>query len=215
MAPNTSPEQAVALPLPAGDAERALVLAARRGDEEAFRQLYLAYREPVWNLVVALVGDPVQAQDVLQNVFFKAFRGLPGFRFQSRLFTWLYRIARNECGNHARRRGVACLPMGAVLGSRAEIDARLVPDGERERRAALRRAVAGLPYRMREVVVLKYMEDLSYREMSRVLGCPAGTVASRLARALAELEARLRQSQDRWDGRPGSGGGGENMEKGR
>ena len=191
MAPNMSTGQTVALPIRAGGAERDLIVAARRGDEEAFRELYLAYREPVWNLVVALVGDPVQAQDVLQNVFFKAFRGLPGFRFRSCLFTWLYRIARNECRNHVRGRGVACLPLGAVLGSRAEIDGRLVTDAERERRAALRRAVAGLPFKMREVVVLKYVEDLSYKEMSAVLGCPAGTVASRLARALAELEARL------------------------
>ena len=192
MPPSDSPQQTVALPLAAGPAERSLVLAARRGDEEAFRDLYRAYRQPVWNLVSSLVGDPVQAQDVLQNIFFKAFRGLPGFRFESCLFTWIYRIARNECRNHLRARGVPLLPLAAVVGSRAEVDGRILTEEEGARRAALRDAVMRLPYKMREVIVLKYLEELSYRDMSRILGCPPGTVASRLARALAELEARLR-----------------------
>jgi RNA polymerase sigma-70 factor (ECF subfamily) len=213
--PTDSSTQAAALRIDAGGAERSLVLAARRGDEQAFRDLYRAFAEPVSNLVHSLVGDPVQAQDVLQNVFFKAFRGLPGFRFESCLMTWLFRIARNESRNHLRARGVPPLPLAAVVGSRAEVDGRVLSEGERARRAALRGAVMQLPFKMREVIVFKYVEDLSYKEMSRILGCPPGTVASRLARALAELEARLRQSQDRWDGRAGSGGGAENVEKGR
>ena len=163
--------------------------AARRGDADAFRELYRAYRDPVWTLVVSLVGDSSQAQDVMQNVFFKAFRGLGGFRFQSGLFTWMYRIAHNECLNHLRRREV---PLEAIVGSGREIDKARVSDLEEARRAALRDAVKQLPFKMREVVVLKYVEDLSYTEMSRILGCPPGTVASRLNRALEELEMRLR-----------------------
>jgi RNA polymerase sigma-70 factor (ECF subfamily) len=128
----------------------------------------------------------------MQNVFFKAFRGLGGFRFQSGLFTWIYRIAHNECLNHLRRRKVSHVPLEAIIGSGDEIDRARVSDLEETRRAALRDAVEQLPFKMREVVVLKYVEDLSYREMSRILGCPSGTVASRLNRALAELEMRLR-----------------------
>ena len=168
------------------------MLAARRGDADAFRELYRAYRDPIWALIVSLVGDSSQAQDVMQNVFFKAFRGLGGFRFQSGLFTWIYRIARNECLNHLRRREVPYVPLEDVLGSGDEVDRRCASDLEEARRAALRDAVKHLPFKMREVVVLKYVEDLSYTEMSRILGCPPGTVASRLNRALAELETRLR-----------------------
>lgn len=168
------------------------MLAARRGDADAFRELYSAYRDPIWTLVVSLVGDSSQAQDVMQNVFFKAFRGLGGFRFQSGLFTWIYRIARNECLNHLRRREVPYVPLEDVLGCGDEIDRARVSDLEEARRAALRDAVKHLPLKMREVVVLKYVEDLSYTEMSRILGCPPGTVASRLNRTLAELETRLR-----------------------
>lgn len=167
-------------------------MAAQRGDAEAFRELYRAYRDPVWGLVVSLVGDSHQAQDVLQNVFFKAFRGLGGFQFRSGLFTWLYRIALNECRNDLRRRAGPHVPLEAIIGSFDEIDKSRLPEREEERRAVLRNTVRGLPSKMREVVVLRYQEDLSYSEMSRILRCPPGTVASRLNRALAELEARLR-----------------------
>ena len=194
MAPEFFPDETVARAAP-DDGEKCLILAARRGDEEAFREIYRTYRESVWSVVISLVGDPVQAQDILQNVFFKAFRGLAGFRFRSALFTWIYRIARNECRNHLRKRGLPVVPLEDILGSRYEADAGRVPDGARNSPDALASAVMQLPFKMREVVVLKYQEDLSYDEMSRILGCPPGTVASRLNRALAELEARLRPSE--------------------
>lgn len=172
--------------------ERALAMAARQGDSGAFRELYDMYRERIWTLIVYSVGDSLQAQDVLQNVFFKVFRGLRSFRFQSSLFTWIYRIARNECWNNNRRRGVPHLPLKAILGSSDEIDTKPIPDGREARKAILNNAVRQLAFKMREVVVLRYLEGLSYEEISRVLGCALGTVASRLNRALAELEERLR-----------------------
>jgi RNA polymerase sigma factor (sigma-70 family) len=191
MAPSGSPGQSLTLrAFP--EVERGIILAAQRGDEEAFRELYKAYREPIWTLIVSLVGDFLQAQEVCQNVFFKAFRGLGSFRFESCLFTWIYRIALNECRNHMRRRSVLVVPLEAVLGSRDEIDASYASDRSDARKTALREAVLQLPFKMREVIVLKYLEDMSYKEMSRILGCPPGTVASRLNRALAELETRLR-----------------------
>jgi RNA polymerase sigma-70 factor (ECF subfamily) len=194
VAPEFSPDETMARIVP-DDREKCLVLAARHGDEEAFREIYRTYRESVWSVIISLVGDPLQAQDILQNVFFKAFRGLARFRFRSALFTWIYRIARNECRNHLRKRGLPVVPLEDILGSRYEADATRVPDGDRNRADALTSAVRQLPFKMREVIVLKYQEDLSYDEMSRILGCPPGTVASRLNRALAELETRMWPSE--------------------
>lgn len=174
------------------DHETALVLAARGGDEDALREIYRTYREPVWNVIVSLIGNVPQAQDILQSVFFKAFRGLAGFRFRSALFTWMYRIARNECRNHLRKHGPRTVPLDDILGSRYEADEAGPVDGPPGPAEAVKAAVSQLPFKLREVIVLKYQEDLSYDEMSRVLGCPAGTVASRLNRALLELETRLR-----------------------
>lgn len=192
MAPEFHSDEAVEARAFPDDGERLLVLAARSGDQAACREIYRTYREPIWALIVSLVGDPVQAQDVIQNVFFKAFRGLPGFRFRSALFTWIVRIAHNECRNHQRKKAAPCVPLEDILGSRYEADGRNAsgrPEGPSD---VLRDAVNGLPLKMREVVVLKYQQDLSYEEMSRVLRCPPGTVASRLNRALAALEERLR-----------------------
>ena len=191
VAPEVSPDVTMDRAVP-GDPEGRLVDAARNGDEAALREIYRAYREPVWSLAVSLMGDPLQAQDVVQVVFFKVFRGLAGFRRRSSLFTWIYRIARNECRSQLRRRAVPAVPLESIRGSRFEAADGRAQAEDRADADLLRRAVSRLPFKMREVVVLKYQEDLSYEEISKVLRCPPGTVASRLNRALAELEARLR-----------------------
>ena len=166
--------------------------AARNGEPQAVRELYQAYRGPIWTLIVYMVGDPLQTQDVLQNVFMKAFRGLKSFRFQSRFFTWIYRIALNECRNHRRKRDIPHVPLEAILGSRDEIDKTTVSEESEAYKTILREAVKRLPEKMREVILLKYREDLSYEEISGIIGCAPGTVASRLNRALAALEERLK-----------------------
>jgi RNA polymerase sigma-70 factor (ECF subfamily) len=195
-------ERAAALETAAEDRDRRLALAIRAGDEAAFRELYQAYRERIWTFIIYSVGDAPQAQDILQTVFLKAFRGLGGFRYRSSLFTWIYRIARNECRNYRRRRGVPPMPLEAIIGSRDEIDGRSGRPEADVDRAVLRTALLRLSPKLREVVVLRYLEGLSYDEISRVLGLAPGTVASRLNRALGELEAYLRPF------RPPDGGGG-------
>ncbi len=184
----------------AGEQERRLVLAAQRGEAAAVRELYDAYRQRIWTLILFSLGDCQQAQDVLQTVFFKVFRGLDSFRFESSLFTWIYRIARNECWNDRRRRAASHVPLEAILGSREEMDPNPWgndPVTRAERDLVLEQAVMRLPLKMREVIVLKYVEGLSYDEMSRALGCASGTVASRLNRALAGLQELLRPLRGR------------------
>lgn len=174
--------------------ERGLVDAARREDRGAFKALYERYRDRVYNLAFYWVGEALWAEDVLQIVFMKIHRGLPGFRHDAALSTWIYRIAVNECQNQLQRRGAKHVPIDAILGSDEEFDTAELPDAEqleRERRQILRDAVMDLAPKLRAVVVLKYVEDLSYDEIARVLECAPGTVASRLNRALAELERRL------------------------
>jgi RNA polymerase sigma-70 factor, ECF subfamily len=175
--------------------ERTVVQAAQRGEPGAFRAIYNSYRLRVYGLALYSVCDPAQAQDVLQGVFLKVFRGLNRFRFQSSLGTWIYRIAHNECREHHRRRKTPFVPLEAILGSADEVDPTANSHDQharRERDLIIQQAVMELPLKMREVVVLKYVEGLSYDEMARILGCAPGTIASRLNRALTELESRLR-----------------------
>jgi RNA polymerase sigma-70 factor (ECF subfamily) len=174
--------------------ERELVDAARRDDRDAFKALYERYRDRVYNLAFYSLGEALWAEDVLQIVFMKIYRGLPGFRYEASLSTWIYRISVNECQNQLQRRGARHVPLEAILGSDDEFATGELPDAEqleRERRQILQNAVMDLSPKMRAVVVLKYIEGLSYDEIARVLECAPGTVASRLNRALAELETRL------------------------
>ena len=175
--------------------ERDFVDAARRGDRGAFKVLYDRYRDRVYNIAFYSLGEALWAEDVLQTIFLKIYRGLPGFRYEAALSTWIYRIAVNECQNQIQRRGARHVPLDAILGSEDEFDPHDLPDArhlERERDQILRDAVMDLSPKLRSVVVLKYVEGLAYDEIARVLDCAPGTVASRLNRALAELETRLR-----------------------
>ena len=175
--------------------ERELVTSAQRGDRAAFKAIYDHYRDRIYNLIFYWTGDEIAAEDILQIVFIKVYRGLPAFRFESKLATWIHRITLNECLNQQQRRGGEYVPFEAILGSSSEIDAGARPDirhAENERREIIRQAVMELSPKLRAVVTLKYLEGLSYEEIAAVLDCAPGTVASRLNRALETLEARLR-----------------------
>lgn len=175
--------------------ERAIVVAVQQGDRDAFRTLYERYRDRVYNVIFYSMGDELRAEDVLQIVFVKIYRGLPNFRFEASLSTWIYRIALNECLNQQRRRGAHHVPFEALLGSDEEFDSGASADlqhAESERREIVHRAVMELSPKLRAVVALKYLDGLSYEEIASVLECSPGTVASRLNRALTNLEARLR-----------------------
>lgn len=175
--------------------ERDTIAAAQRGDRTAFKSLYDRYRDRVYNLIFYSMGDELSAEDVLQIVFVKVYRGLPRFRFEASFATWIYRITINECLNQQRGRGAYHIPFEALLGGDEEIDLAAAADlqhAESERREIIHRAVMELSPKLRAVVALKYLEGLSYEEIASVLECSPGTVASRLNRALRELEARLR-----------------------
>ena len=175
--------------------ERATIVAVQQGDREAFKALYERYRDRVYNVIFYSIGDELRAEDVLQIVFLKIYRGLANFRFEASLATWIYRITLNECLNQQRGRGVQHIPFEALLGSDEELDTGAAADlqhAEGERREIVHRAVMELSPKLRAVVALKYLDGLSYEEIASVLECSPGTVASRLNRALSELEARLR-----------------------
>ena len=175
--------------------ERATIIAAQQGDREAFKVLYERYRDRVYNIIFYSMGDELRAEDVLQIVFVKIYQGLPKFRFEASLATWIYRIALNESLNQQRGRSAQHVPFEALLGSDEELDSGAAADlqhAEGERREIVHRAVMELSPKLRAVVALKYLDGLSYGEIATVLECSPGTVASRLNRALTQLEARLR-----------------------
>lgn len=141
---------------------------------QLFAQLLRRYRTPIVNLAYQMLGDRDEAEDVAQETFVQAFLQMHRFRGQSQWFTWLYRIAINACRMRLRKRRP--LPLPDALPSDEQ--------GFDEQTWLLKQQVDDvlhqLPERLREVLILREMHEMSYEEIAQTLGIPVGTVRSRL-----------------------------------
>ena len=162
----------------------------REGGERAFGELLRRHQGKVRGLLLRLASDRNLADDLAQEVFLRAYRGLNGFEGRARFSTWLYRIAYNVYLNHrARVRELAALPENFESGAMA-------PDSSMsamrsDMRKDLDAAIAALPERYRAVVMLYYLEDVSYPEIAEILELPLGTVKTHLHRAKRLLREHL------------------------
>lgn len=162
---------------------------ARRGDQEAFAELVRHYDHGLRALAFRLLGDRDRMDDVLQETYVRAYRALPRFRGDSRLGTWLYRIAYNACLDELGRGGrVVHLPL-AEVGE--PVDTRPGVAETVAWRRDLAAALAALAPADRAAVLMVDAQGFDYREAGEVLGVPEGTVASRLNRARAALRRAL------------------------
>ena len=175
------------------DPDRTYVTQAAAGSREAFDELVRRYRRPVYNLVRALTSGDGDAEDLVQDVFVRAFRAIDGFRGDSAFKSWLYRIAVNVVHTHLQRRRARESMSGGRL-----VDAPLgdLPDGDDLeaavlRRQAIERALASLPEQLRVLVVLRDVHGLKYDEIAKIVKSPRGTVESRLFRARQQLRPML------------------------
>lgn len=165
----------------------------RAGDRRAFEELVRAHQHRVYGLALRMLGDAAEAQDVAQEVFLRAHRGLAEFRGDARLSTWLYTIASRLCLNRLAGSKRRLTRPGDEALDRV-VDGRPGPDETLERDeldAALRRAIAELPEERRVVVVLRDVDGLAYEEIAEILALPVGTVRSRLHRARLDLKDKL------------------------
>jgi RNA polymerase sigma-70 factor (ECF subfamily) len=179
-------------PLPLSEQEDAALVerAAHFTDARAFAELIRRHQGKVRGLLLRLAGDRTLADDLAQEVFFRAFRGLVGFEGRARFSTWLYRIAYNVYLNHrARVRGHNGLPEGFESGVAAPETS--MSAARSDLRRDLAAAIDGLPDRYRAVVMLHYLEDVSYPEIAEILALPLGTVKTHLHRAKKMLRERM------------------------
>jgi RNA polymerase sigma-70 factor, ECF subfamily len=174
--------------------EQHLVVSAAQGNREALHSLYEMHRDRLYRLLYRLCGDARLAEDLLQEVFLKAFKSLSRFRFQCTFSSWIYRIALNEA-KYQKRQTKKSLSLEAIFGSSFVTDPspdQLGVNISRQRQSIVWKAILTLAPKLRSVIVLKYVEGLSYDEIAEIMDCSPGTVASRLSRALAKLERLLR-----------------------
>jgi RNA polymerase sigma-70 factor (ECF subfamily) len=183
-----------AQPPPAGrTAEAALVERARRGDLGAFEEIYRAHSGKINGLLLRMVGNPADAEDLLQEVFLAAHRKLDGFRGDSALGTWLYRLATNHCLDYLRSRA----NRAGQLTDALDDDVGLPDTGTRGIAAQavdkidLERAVAQLPEGCRAAFLLHDVEGLEHREVADALGIAEGTSKSQVHKARLKLRALL------------------------
>jgi RNA polymerase sigma-70 factor (ECF subfamily) len=157
------------------------------GDTEAFRPLVERYEHVVFNLGLRLLGDREEARDVAQAAFIKVYENLGRYDARFRFYSWLYRIALNECLN-VRNRRRQHVPLDPNLPAPDRPD-----EGVRQAEVVeqVRGAVMSLSRDYRDVVVLRHFAELSYAEMSAVLQVPEKTVKSRLHTARQRLGERL------------------------
>jgi RNA polymerase sigma-70 factor (ECF subfamily) len=177
-------------------------------DEGAFNELVVTYERRVFALVFRMLGRRDEAEDLAQEVFVQVFKAIDQFRGDSKLSTWIYRIAVNLCKNRTKylsrrhageqddvdamaERTAFTSATGTTVGDVSRPD-ELVEGMQLE--IVVKRAIAQLEPEFREVLVLRDVEDLSYEEIASVTGLPDGTVKSRIHRARAQLKALVEKA---------------------
>ena len=189
------------------DPDRDLILECQRSLGEgfggAFRQVYELYKDRVYNVCYRVTGNATDALDASQETFGIVHRKISAFRFESRFSSWVYRIAVNTSIDLKRRQGSRRLAsLEAVTGANDGDGGRFdLEDGSvelppevasrRELEAEVQRAIGRLSPKLRSITVLRYIESLSYDEISETLDISLGTVKSRLSRAHAAMDREL------------------------
>jgi RNA polymerase sigma-70 factor (ECF subfamily) len=173
--------------------ERALIERCRTGDDAAFGELVERYKNLVYGLVYRLVADRSQADDLAQEVFLKVHRGLPYFRGEARLSTWIYRIVQNVClqARTRRPRLVSLEPSDADDRPRREIGVQDGSFADLELRDRLEKAIAQLPDQYRILIAAHYLDGVQYEALAESLDLPLGTVKTHLYRAKRRLRELL------------------------
>ena len=173
---------------------------ALSGDPEAFGEIVRRWERRIFALAFGMLGREEDARDATQETFLAAFRSLRGFRGEAKVSSWLHRIAVNQCITRQRRakvRGETALEDEAEKNAglfALPLDFSPARTVEKlERSGAVRRAVGALPPDLRQVVVMKEFEELTFQQISEALELPLSTVKSRLYTALRQLQMRLQK----------------------
>jgi RNA polymerase sigma-70 factor (ECF subfamily) len=171
-------------------AERVLVLRCQAGDEAAFETLLVRFSPRLRYFLRRILGETERTEDVLQDVWLQVFRGLPTLADAGAFRAWLYRIARDRAYREFRKR-----PLPLQLQEDADLAGEPDPDFPAESIEQIHAALDRLIAEHREVLVLRFLEEMSYEEIARVTGCPLGTVRSRLHYAKLALHSALQKDE--------------------
>ena len=186
--------------------DQVLVARVQNGEKGAFDLLVRKYQHKVAKLISRYLSDRAEVEDITQEVFIKAYRGLGAFRGDSAFYTWLYRIAVNTAKNYLESQGRRP-PSADIEIEGAELlegvnglrdlgtpERNLLTD---EIADTVNRVIGGLPADLRMAITLRDLDGLSYEEIAHVMECPIGTVRSRIFRAREAIDKELRPLLER------------------
>lgn len=180
--------------------ERELIRRAQEGDQEAFAAVVRTYRNSLIQVAYGYLHDREESLDAVQEVFLKTYRKIHSFKNESSIYTWLYRITINHCKDRLRsRKRTTALSLDAWNEDGKEFD---IPDcsgdpsqaaESAERDRMVKEAIDALPDKHKQVLLLRELGGLSYKEISEILQCREGTVMSRLFHARRMLAGELNE----------------------
>jgi RNA polymerase sigma-70 factor (ECF subfamily) len=179
-----------------------LVQRVQAGDKKAFDVLIMKYQQRIVHVITSFVHDPVEALDVAQEAFIKAYRAIPNFRGDSAFYTWLYRIAINTSKNHltSRSRRPPLTDVDAIEATNyfdaAELKDFDTPENSlmsEELEHIINLAISELPEDTATAIKLREFDGLSYEEIAQVMECPIGTVRSRIFRARESIDQKIKE----------------------
>ena len=172
--------------------EHELVERCRRGDEGAFQELVDRYKDLVFALIGRTTLDRSKADDLAQDVFLRVHRGLPYFRGEARLSTWIYRIVSNVCVQEQQGRSPAVESLDDDRsGAREAASTRDRAFSDFELRDRLEKAIGRLPANSRLLIAAHYLQGVRYEELADAMNLPLGTVKTHLHRAKRQLRRLL------------------------
>ncbi len=198
------------------EADSLLIERIKRGDQRAFEMLVVKYQRRIERLISRMVRDDAMVQDIAQETFIRAYRAIPQFRGESAFYTWLYRIAVNTAKKTLVEMKRDPLVFESAMagpddGEEPSRTENTLSDGEtpdavlasKQIAATVNAAIDDLSEDLRQAIVLREIEGLSYEEIADVMNCPIGTVRSRIFRAREAIATKLRpllgtQAGERW-----------------
>jgi len=178
-----------------------LIKKIKQGSQESFRELVDAYKEMVFRICYGFVKSKEDAEDITQDVFFAIYKNIKGFKIESKISTWIYRIAVNLSLNHIRRRKFSRIfsrislreendsEMAEIPASRDfSADFKVITD---EKKKIINKALNRLPSNQRTAFTLCNIEGFTYEEIAEIMGCSTSAVESRIHRAKINLQKSL------------------------
>ncbi|MFA6048060.1 MAG: RNA polymerase sigma factor [Parcubacteria group bacterium] len=169
-----------------------------KNNPDLFKEITVRYQGKLFAYLYRLIGDKDEAEDLLQNVFIKSYRNIESYDTSRKFSSWIYRIAHNEAVNHIKRKSLKrFVSIESITSVKDKIDSASAEDNaheswiRKETSKEVDDAIKKLPFKYRQVLVLRYYSDKSYEEISEILGKPVNTVGTLIKRAKDKLSVEL------------------------